>query len=336
MKKEIKINFMHYEEPFDIKNNFFVNFLKKYYKVTISNKPDYVFFSVYDHNKNFFNKNNKQDKIPKNNTLISSLKKIELIKDLIWFMKSKKWIEKSSVPLIEGTFTKIFYTWENVSPDMSKCDWAFGFEYEEDIKSKNYFRLPYYYVSTYGKKLIKTNKDIKELNKPNFCNFIYSNHVTFRNKFFKKLSKYKKIDSPGKCMNNMPPIGEHSNPNESRASNNWQKEKQNFMEQYKFTIAFENKLSTGYTTEKLTQAMLANSIPIYYGNPSISRDFNKKSFINVLDFKSIDKAIDRIKEIDNNSKLYQSILREPWLNKNKPNKWMNEKRLVKQFKKIFG
>jgi hypothetical protein len=333
MKKEIKINFMHYEEPFDVKNNFFIKLLKKYYKVTICSQPDYVFFSVYKNNPNFIGKNEKQIQENKKNMILQILKKIEPINDLIWILKSKKIIEKTNIPEIKGDFVKIFYTWENVSPDMNKCNWAFGFEYEENIKSKNYMRLPYYYVSSYGKSLTKKPK---KLNKPKFCNFIYSTHFPLRNRFFKELSKYKKVDSPGKCLNNMPPIGSYKNPKDSRASKNWQEDKQKFLEQYKFTIAFENSLTKGYTTEKLTQAMLANSIPIYYGNPLIEKDFNKKSFINVLDFKNFQEVIQKIKEIDNSQDEYEKILREPWLNKNKKNKWMNEKRLINQFKKIFG
>ena len=49
MKKKttIKINFKDFWENFDPKNNFFTNILRKKYDVEISDKPDYLFYSVY-------------------------------------------------------------------------------------------------------------------------------------------------------------------------------------------------------------------------------------------------------------------------------------------------
>ena len=47
------------------------------------------------------------------------------------------------------------------------------------------------------------------------------------------------------------------------------KAKIEFLRAYKFVIAFENGLSPGYNTEKLTHAMEADSMPIYWGDPEI-------------------------------------------------------------------
>ena len=46
-KKKIKINFKYFWEGFDPENNFFTNFLRRYYNVIISDNPDYLFYSVY-------------------------------------------------------------------------------------------------------------------------------------------------------------------------------------------------------------------------------------------------------------------------------------------------
>ena len=75
--------------------------------------------------------------------------------------------------------------------------------------------------------------------------------------------------------------------------------------------AFENTSSNGYTTEKLYQPLQAFSIPIYWGNPLVVRDFNPKAFINCNDYDNdFDAIINRVKEIDKNPDLYLSILRE--------------------------
>jgi len=60
----------------------------------------------------------------------------------------------------------------------------------------------------------------------------------------------------------------------------WERKRQ-FLSEYKFTIAFENYVYPGYQTEKLYDAMLVNSIPVYCGDPNIGEIFNTASFINV-------------------------------------------------------
>ena len=45
--------------------------------------------------------------------------------------------------------------------------------------------------------------------------------------------------------------------------------KMDFIKDYKFVISFENSSNPGYTTEKLIEPMLVNSIPIYWGNTEV-------------------------------------------------------------------
>ncbi len=66
-------------------------------------------------------------------------------------------------------------------------------------------------------------------------------------------------------------------------SDKWDIKKQ-FLSPYKFTIAFENDIYPGYQTEKLYDAMLTNSIPIYCGDPLVGEIFNTRSFINASDY----------------------------------------------------
>ena len=70
-------------------------------------------------------------------------------------------------------------------------------------------------------------------------------------------------------------------------------------------------MHSGYTTEKLVHAMAAHTIPIYWGNPQVSEDFNPKSFINCHDYSSLEAVIERIIEVDQNESLYRHYLEEP-------------------------
>lgn len=236
---------------------------------------------------------------------------------------------------------KIFYTAEYLKPNMKKCDCALTYLYEDIFKNKRHFRLPNYVRLGIGENLIKGNEYNPEKilrNKKKFCAFVYWNNCKFRMRVFDKLSSYKCIDAPGKSKNNVPPIGANTI-KESRFGKvlglEIYKEKIDFLRDYKFVFAFENKKEKGYTTEKLPHAMLSNSIGLYWGNPLIHRDFNTKSFLNISDYASIEEFIDRIIEIDRNDDLYLKFLNEPWYSNNRINQYANKEMVLDMFSRIF-
>lgn len=194
---------------------------------------------------------------------------------------------------------KIFYTGENVQPPLGYCDWSFSFDYIDD---KRNYRLPHYLLYDGYYNLVNKKVDDSLLNRK-FCNFVASNgNCKNRNDFFIKLSKYKKVDSGGRWMNNIGgPVTD----------------KRNFQSGYKFSIAFENEnYRPGYEwyiTEKPLDPMTVNSIPIYFGGSKICEDFNTKSFVNLHDFKSQDDVIDFIIELDKDDTRYIKMLNQPWL-----------------------
>ena len=195
---------------------------------------------------------------------------------------------------------KIFYTGENIAPPLGYCDYSFSFDYLDDTRN---YRLPHYLLYD-GYYELALEKQIDEsLAKRKFCNFVVSNgECQQRNRFFEKLSKYKKVDSGGRFANN---IG-YAVP-----------DKRKFQSEYKFSIAFENNAyrpqHPGYTTEKIMEPMTVNSIPLYWGNPLIGKEFNTESFINFYDFKSEDDMIDYIVELDKDDTRYLKMLNKPWL-----------------------
>lgn len=177
----------------------------------------------------------------------------------------------------KGNYTRIGYFCENMQPDMSVCEWAFGIPREEPVKHPRYKRIQWHGLD--AATLTKpADYDPEEIfrQKKHFCNFLYSNRVPYRETFFKQLSRYKKIDAPGISMNNMDGI------DKIYPGDFWQR-KNRFISEYKFTIAFENYVYPGYQTEKLYDAMQMNSLPIYCGDQFIGEIFNTASFINVND-----------------------------------------------------
>jgi hypothetical protein len=77
----------------------------------------------------------------------------------------------------------------------------------------------------------------------------------------------------------------------------------------------------------LTDAMLARSIPLYWGCKRVGEEFNKKSFLCRNDFSSVQEFIEHILEVYQDEELYEKILREPYFINNKPNIYYDENRV---------
>jgi len=175
-----------------------------------------------------------------------------------------------------GRYIKVFIGCENVRPIMSECDWAIGVLHEEYVRHPRYMRFRRWGDDSH---LIRTDRNWPDVlkSKTRFCAFLYSNRVPYREAMFRALSAYKPIDAPGRSMNNMPGI------DPVPGTVDW-KAKVEFLRAYKFVIAFENGSAPGYNTEKLSHAIEADCVPIYWGDPQIGRSFNVGRFINAHDY----------------------------------------------------
>lgn len=208
---------------------------------------------------------------------------------------------------------KIYFSGENDVPDFNICDYAIGFH---NIKfDDRYLRFPLFTLYKCFPDLdVKHKVSADEVRNRKFCAFVVSNSKNsdpIRELFFKKLSEYKKVDSGGRYLNN---IGK---PVENKLD---------FIKNYKFTIAFENSIVPGYTTEKIVEPLAVNSVPIYWGNQYVSNDFNSKSFINVNDFRTIDEAVKEVIRLDQNDDDYLEMVNQPAFTVNHKNSvlWLGE------------
>lgn len=201
---------------------------------------------------------------------------------------------------------KVLLITEPRSLQLESYDYAIGFPY---LEYDNYLHYnPYAPRNPY----IQYRNVLADssMARRKFCNFIYSQDkmgdgAKLRKSFCMALAEYKRIDCPGKVLNNM-----QGAIAPRYAKNQWES-KLTFLSQYKFTIAFENSSIPGYTTEKLWQPFLAGSIPIYWGNPLICREVNSEAFINCNDYDNdLEAVIKRVKEIEEDDELYLAMLRK--------------------------
>lgn len=274
MEVKKRIQFVDFWKDFwKHNNNYFTDLLTRYgYKFKIVDEnPDIIIFSVFG---SYCNNYNKKDKNVK----------------------------------------KIFFTGEN----WNILDVDLNLTFENTSESNN-IRFPLFltYPQTElgledaymgPSKGLENKYQLEKKKIDGFCCFVYSHEVEHRNNFCLELSKYKKVDCGGNCLNN---IGEKL----EKGSNY----KIDFQKKYKFCIAYENSARPGYTTEKILEAYMSNCIPIYYGSITIEDDFNPETFINSHNFDNNDDLIEYIKKVDTDEDLYNSYLNKPFLSK----KWLD-------------
>lgn len=192
---------------------------------------------------------------------------------------------------------KVQFTGENTRPDFQVYDYCIGFD---RIQDERYLRYPLYltYGIAYEKALHKHEiVDMKSFMRRGFCSRVVSNEKSeTREKFFERLNKVKKVASGGRAKNNLP--------NRIPVAN-----KDDFLQQYKFNLAFENSCHDGYITEKIIEAWAAGSIPIYWGSKDIGEEFNPNAFINFNDYASEQELINYIMSIENDEEILEKYLK---------------------------
>lgn len=186
---------------------------------------------------------------------------------------------------------KLVFIGENRTPDFNRFDYAIGFDHLQF--GDRYLRFPLF-VTYPGYRLVRhpaPQLSDEELVNRKFCSFVVSNRHgdPLRERFFHELSKYKRVDSGGRVLNN---VG-------GRVP-----DKLAFCRSYKFNIAFENSVYPGYTTEKLIEGLAAQSVPIYYGDPLVAEDVDPDCMIRVADERDVSRAIEEIVALDRDDDAY--------------------------------
>ncbi len=263
--KRIKIDFCGFWDGFDKQDNLFLNILKERYEVVISDNPDYLIASVFGQPFSYMN----QDCV------------------------------------------RILFTGEPLAPDFNVFDYAIGFDnivFQDKDGESRYYRYPlcfYHYeqVKHYSKGMTYQQARVALKKKIYFCNYIYGHQSAHgeREAIFETLQKYKRVESAGSFMNNMP--GGSVVP--------FTEEKSKFLRLCKFTIACESICYPGFVTEKIVDPICSDSVPIYYGNPMVESEFNPDAMINLLSFSSLEEGLERVIEIDQDDELYIKMLMAP-------------------------
>lgn len=166
---------------------------------------------------------------------------------------------------------KIFFTGENkmYRPNyqdhcLGDVQLSLGFEY---IEHPRYLRFPLWYL--YFIRPWYKLQDIQEwvnalevkahqqsFSERQFCSMVAGHDpAQTRGLVYQLITRYGYVASGGRFMNNTTLMWDA-----------YDNDKVRFLEDYMYNIAFENSDCEGYVTEKIFHALLAGSIPIYWGS----------------------------------------------------------------------
>jgi hypothetical protein len=87
--------------------------------------------------------------------------------------------------------------------------------------------------------------------------------------------------------------------------------KSEIAKEYKYVLCFENDIYPGYVTEKPLEAYLAQSVPLYWGQPDVNSSINEECLINLAKFGSMQQYIEYVGSIDEMA--YQKVYEQPFL-----------------------
>jgi len=162
----------------------------------------------------------------------------------------------------------------------------------------------------YSQKLKMFDPILKPKNsKKNFLIYAASHCVDFREDAFDALSEIDVVHRGGECW------GNRHDPkrviDQSHEVDRWHGSNGNHLlySNYRFSLVMENTYVPGYISEKIMNAYLGGSIPIWFGTKEIFAIFNPKSFI-YYDVANPQIALDQIRYLESHPEAYEQMLNE--------------------------
>jgi hypothetical protein len=183
-------------------------------------------------------------------------------------------------------------TYENRRPPLQGFDLTFSFDVDNYSGKNYYLPLIYLYMNhskispPHSKHLLSPcvasqNRDVDKNfieKKSGFASAFINNPHPMRLRAIDSLSKIEKVELFGRSVNN------YVNDKIDTASLYW------------FNLCFENDLYPGYVTEKILEAWISKSVPLYWGYDE-AKILNPDAFVNLKDFNSLEDFVVFVSEL---------------------------------------
>jgi hypothetical protein len=202
--------------------------------------------------------------------------------------------------------TKVQYSGENTRPRWSATDFHIGCNHLDD---RRHVRFPFYAAAMVDPQWSAPSLESGPAWRDReFCLLLTSHETGRRVAAYDAISRYRPVTSAGSVRRTVHP------PDLEPRDGKWRPSKLRYQQNFRFTIAYEHTAAPGYTSEKLLDALLARSIPIYCGNPRVDDDVYPDCFINASDFDDLDALVEHVRRVDTDEGLAHSYLaREEFL-----------------------
>ena len=196
------------------------------------------------------------------------------------------------------------YGGENVLPDFNQCDYAIS-PYRVSYGDRHLrrplfcFRPAFRALFAPDGTLLPFDAHAEAAAKTRFCTIVVSNANRDGAcvRLFDLLSAHKPVASGGKWRNSF--------------GGRRVDDKLAFLRTGKFTLACENSAVPDYVTEKIVHAFAARTVPIYWGAPNVSEDFNPAAFIDCSRFPSLEAVAEEVRRLDADDAAYEAMLAAP-------------------------
>lgn len=205
----------------------------------------------------------------------------------------------------------LWWTFENRRPPSGVFDGTISFDIDSFSDSNFYLPLVYQYLDISGKKeryvrhrrTVQECMEQREINedlinkKSGFVSIFMNNPHPMRIRVIEELKKIGNVSIYG------------------RFNGRYIKDKIATAKQYKFNLCFENDLYPGYVTEKVLEAWLSESIPLYWGDDAAGV-LNENAIVNLQNFSSTQSFLDYIVYLNDSPELMAKIIKQPLFAKN--------------------
>jgi hypothetical protein len=207
---------------------------------------------------------------------------------------------KIDKPVFKNDTLNVWYTGENLRPPPDD-GWDLILSFETSKISPKHIHLPFWATrlgeniqeAQINQKKFMTRRHLTD-ERQNFACAVFNNPEPIRLKAIQEISKIMNVDLYGSIF-------------DKRIQ-----DKIKILNDYNFSICFENDLYPGYITEKVFDAWAAGTVPIWWGVDNTGL-LNKNAIINFAD-EDFNSNIVKLKEILSNNKLLISMRNEPLLN----------------------
>jgi hypothetical protein len=213
--------------------------------------------------------------------------------------------QESIIPVHDPGCLSIWYSGENIRPPLAEDFHGYlSFDLDNFGGRNAYFPLIFLSLNPFGinsQKRLGKNYSAENLLKrrtlsskkmDNSICVIAGKHP-MRVAAVDELRKYFKVDIFGGMSNY--PVGE----------------KYSVAKNYKYMLCFENDLYPGYVTEKLVEAYVCETIPLYWGSTEGNGYLNPESYINLRDFQDMETWAKQISVLSETQ--YREIYEQPLL-----------------------